>query len=107
MIQIHVLRNKGYSIRADEEIIKSRLETIMLEIQKTSSLKSKYIEISSSLYLYKERLNQFQDTLQYKVVDERALDSVFQVISFILFRLIYMKDIKRVSKRTFYSNRNH
>ncbi|KAJ3300365.1 hypothetical protein HK104_001328 [Borealophlyctis nickersoniae] len=83
MKQVQVLRLRGYSIRGDEEALKSRLEAMERELQKPSVFRGRVNEIRARVQQLKDakRLGAAGGVEEeYTVADEDALRLIFEAL---------------------------
>jgi nuclear pore complex protein Nup54 len=76
MKRVHILRNKGYTIRADEEAIKTKLTEMSNLVQKPTVFKGRINELSAQLQQFIER---DRSGVKYSISDEKALAAIYQV----------------------------
>lgn len=96
MKYIQILRNKGYSIRAEEEALRSRLETLEKEFTRSSVFKGKFLEIYTQVRSLSDAVQYSEKQDSYSLVDESSLDAIGEVSSKIL-----ILDIKKSDSWTF------
>ncbi len=78
MKKVHIRRNKGYAVRAEEEQVKTKLEEMLAEIQKPTVFRGQLNE----LYAQMQHIIQLP---QYgvnggEVIDEETFKSIYQVL---------------------------
>ncbi|KAJ3055173.1 hypothetical protein HK097_011327 [Rhizophlyctis rosea] len=96
--QIQLLRQRGYSIRADEENLKSRLEGMQRELQKPSMFRGRLNEVQAVV-------NQMRDAQKvaggsgvqegWAVADERSLELIYEALGGHQAGLAHLTDIVR------------
>ena len=81
MKYIQILRNKGYSIRAEEETLRSRLEALEKEFTRSSVFKGKFLEIYTQVRSLSDTM-QYSETpsSSYSLVNESSLNAISEVI---------------------------
>ncbi|KAH6584615.1 hypothetical protein BASA61_007361 [Batrachochytrium salamandrivorans] len=80
MKTVQILRNRGYSIRADEEALRSRLEAMERDLQKPSIFRGRLNEIWAQLQQLKDSKRMSEDAT-FSVVNEEALTPVLEALS--------------------------
>ncbi|KAI8921694.1 nucleoporin complex subunit 54-domain-containing protein [Entophlyctis helioformis] len=80
MKQVQMLRNRGFSIRADEEALRSRLEAMERDLQKPSIFRGRLNEIWAKLQQLKDSKRISEDQ-GFAVVDEESLAPVAETLS--------------------------
>nr|KAJ3419979.1 hypothetical protein HK105_006268 [Polyrhizophydium stewartii] len=80
MKSVQILRNRGYSIRADEEALRSRLEAMERDLQKPSIFRGRLNEIWAQLQQLKDSKRISEDST-FAVVDEEALAPVLAALT--------------------------
>ncbi|ORX88786.1 hypothetical protein K493DRAFT_74561 [Basidiobolus meristosporus CBS 931.73] len=82
MKQVQVLRNKGYSIRPEEEALKTRLENLHLELRKPSQYRSRLHELWSQVQMLKNtRRSNSKGNWEFEVSDEEQLANIEKVLA--------------------------
>ena len=77
--KVQIIRNKGYSIRPEEEDLRVRLEDIQMQLKKPSQFRGRLSELSSQLQNLKESQRPAIAGIEYEVVNEEMLDVIRQV----------------------------
>ncbi|KAJ3041561.1 hypothetical protein HDV00_009037 [Rhizophlyctis rosea] len=80
--QIQLLRQRGYSIRADEEMLRSRLEAMQRELQKPAAFRGRLNEIRAVVNQLKDSQRLAGGTVDdlYAVADERTLELIYEAL---------------------------
>ncbi|KAJ3080147.1 hypothetical protein HK102_003266 [Quaeritorhiza haematococci] len=100
--KVEVLRNKGYSIRADEETLKVRLEAMALQLKKPSQFRGRINELWAQLQQLKEsrRLaNAAMAGVEYEVADEESLRMIYQAMADMQAGLSHLTDIVKTDQK--------
>jgi nuclear pore complex protein Nup54 len=91
MKAVQLSRNRGYAVRPEEELLRSRLETIERELQKPA-FRGRLNELWARVQQLKDsRKLGDSDAAAFAVVDEESLKPVFEVdksVSLILLILL-------------------
>ena len=85
MKNIQLLRNKGYSVRAEEESFRSRLESLEKEISHSSMFRGRLMEMYTQVTSLQDF--SFPRTESTLVLNESSLDPIYQV-SFLYFNSV-------------------
>ncbi|KAL1917796.1 uncharacterized protein VTP21DRAFT_3630 [Calcarisporiella thermophila] len=80
--KVQILRNKGHSIRPDEEALRVRLENLQLQLRKPPQFRGRVNELWAQLQMLKEsrRLTNGVENV-YGGVDEEQLENMTKVLS--------------------------
>ncbi|KAJ3217642.1 hypothetical protein HK099_005387 [Clydaea vesicula] len=103
MTKIQVLRSKGYSIRAEEEALKIRLEHILQQLKKPNQFRGRVQELWAKVQQLKEA-KKFNNNIgasgkiEYSVIDQDALKWIFQAISDTQSGLKHLTEVVNVDK---------
>eukprot|EP00842_Homolaphlyctis_polyrhiza_P005012 jgi/Hompol1/5511/HPOL_002266-RA len=102
MKSVQILRNRGYSIRADEEALRSRLEAMERDLQKPSIFRGRINEIWAQLQQLKDS-KRINDDSAYAVVDQEALQPVHETLvqmqnALLMLTKTVKKDMEEVEK---------
>ncbi|EGF80032.1 hypothetical protein BATDEDRAFT_89228 [Batrachochytrium dendrobatidis JAM81] len=77
---VQILRNRGYSIRVDEEALRSRFESMERDLQKPSIFRGRLNEIWAQLQQLKDS-KRMSDDATFSIVDEDSLAPVLEALS--------------------------
>jgi nuclear pore complex protein Nup54 len=80
MKYIQILRNKGYSIRAEEEVLRSRLEALEKEFTRSSVFKGKFLEIYTQIRSLSDSIQYAEIPDSYSLVNEASLEAISEVL---------------------------
>lgn len=78
---VQLLRNKGYSVRAEEESLRARLETLDRELSRSFVFRGRLLEMYT-------QVRSLHDSVQYSkqegvsVINESSLNAVLEVCCF-------------------------
>ena len=84
MKAIQLLRNSGYSVRAEEESLKARLESLEKELSKSAVFRGRLLEMTTQVRALRDNVSSSQQQQQgraesYGGVNESSLHAVFEV----------------------------
>lgn len=88
MKAIQLLRNSGYSVRAEEETLKARMESLEKELSKSAVFRGRLLEMTTQVRALRDNVSSQQQRPESSgSVSESSLHAVFEVGLFDFSRL--------------------